>query len=88
MSETGTIAVAGAGLMGQGIAVTFALAGHDVRFYDTPERIGASAQAIRERLASAEAVRGGDGESGRVTAAESLRELVDGVDLVVEAVPA
>ena len=54
MAETYTIAVLGAGLMGHGIALTFARAGHAVRVHDP---FPASLDALHKRVrASLEAM--------------------------------
>ena len=78
------IAVAGAGLMGHGIAQVFALAGHDVTIYDSFEQTLATAKdRIRANLKDL-----GDDENAaeRVTPVADLGKAVRDADYVVEAV--
>ncbi|MEM6464384.1 MAG: 3-hydroxyacyl-CoA dehydrogenase family protein [Pseudomonadota bacterium] len=89
MADLSNISVIGAGLMGHGIAVTFARAGHRVKVFDTvPE----SLTSLHER-ASASLDGLGLGIEGReaalelITPAANLAECVDGADLVIEAAP-
>ncbi len=89
MTDTQIIAVLGAGLMGHGIALTFAKAGHDVRVYDP---FPAGLEVLHDRvLASLEAM--GDARSeidetlSRITAKAGLPACVAGADFVFEAAP-
>lgn len=83
------VAVIGAGLMGHGIALTFARAGHEVAVTDpVPEARAALPARVRESLAllgaeeaEAEAV------LARVAVAPTIPEAVAGAGLVVEAAP-
>ena len=78
------IAVAGAGLMGHGIAQVFALAGHDVTIYDT---VPASLDSAKARiLANLKDL--GDDQTAveRVRPCGELAEAVRKADYVVEAV--
>ncbi|MEM9428933.1 MAG: 3-hydroxyacyl-CoA dehydrogenase family protein [Pseudomonadota bacterium] len=81
------IAVIGAGLMGHGIALTFARSGHTVRVSDPmPEARAALPARISESLT----LMGADGTAetlARVTATETLAEAVSEADLVIEAAP-
>ncbi|MEU3721260.1 3-hydroxyacyl-CoA dehydrogenase [Streptomyces sp. NPDC031705] len=86
-----TVAVIGAGTMGQGIAQVALLAGHRVRLYDSaPERAGEAVQAVagrverlvaKGRLDRAEA----DDAVRRLDAAETLTGLASAA-LVIEAI--
>lgn len=90
--STRTVGVIGGGLMGAGIAVQFALAGHEVRLLESsPERrraIPSVIDGIMQELRIAGALRAED-----ATAATSLIPLVDGLpafastSLVIEAIP-
>lgn len=51
MSDRAIIAAAGAGRMGRGIAVTFAMAGHEVRLFDLKQRSAADFSSLREAVA-------------------------------------
>jgi 3-hydroxybutyryl-CoA dehydrogenase len=53
MSEFATIAAAGAGRMGQGMAVAFALAGHPVLLIDLKTRSAEDFSAMRDRVTAA-----------------------------------
>ncbi|MBW7915962.1 MAG: 3-hydroxyacyl-CoA dehydrogenase family protein [Trueperaceae bacterium] len=76
-----TVAVAGAGTMGSGIATMLLVAGHAVRLFDTSD---AALAAARERAhkRAAEAV-----AAGRLTTTTDLATAVTGADFVIEAVP-
>ena len=92
VDEIGRIGVVGAGLMGHGIALQFALGGYDVRLNDlSEERLAAAVGNVRTTLAmladmglvdSADAERAPD----RISTSASLEEAVSEVDFVVEAV--
>ncbi len=86
------IAVIGAGLMGHGIALEFAVAGHPVRVFDSdgatlatlPDRARRSAQLLVEagRLRAQDVA----AAVGRIEPARSLQAAVRDADVVVEAV--
>ncbi|WP_158889844.1 3-hydroxyacyl-CoA dehydrogenase family protein [Amycolatopsis anabasis] len=80
--RVGSVAVLGAGTMGQGIAVAAAAAGKAVRVYDREDVIPVALQAIARRFTAAAGRAPGDS----VTAAGTLAEAVSGTDLVIEAV--
>ena len=90
--STRTVGVIGGGLMGAGIAVQFALAGHEVRLLESsPERrraIPDVIDGIMQELRIAGALRNED-----ATAATNLIQLVEGwpafaaTSLVIEAIP-
>ena len=90
--EIGCIGVVGAGLMGHGIALQFALGGYDVRLNDVSEdRLEAALDNVRATLVmleemnlvnAADAGRAPD----RISTSTSLEEAVSEVDFVVEAV--
>ena len=90
--EIQRIGVVGAGLMGHGIALQFALGGYDVRLNDlSEERLEAALDNVRATLAmlgemglvdSADAGRA----PARISTSASLEESVSEVDFVVEAV--
>lgn len=84
-----TIAVIGAGLMGHGIALTFARSGRTVMVHD-PD--AASRDSLAERVRASMAALGCDaGETeaalARITATGDLAEAVADTDLVMEAAP-
>lgn len=88
-----TIAVVGAGTMGQGIAHVAALAGYRVRLYDAVDgALRAAREGIRRRLDSA-VEKGkvtreqGEAAIARIEPASSLEAAVRDADLVIEAVP-
>src|SRR5215475_11972838 len=66
------VAVVGAGTMGSGIGLSFALAGCEVRMMSRRE---SSLAAARQRIVG-----------GRVTFTTSLEEAVAGADLVIETI--
>ena len=81
------IAVIGAGLMGHGIALTMARAGHDVIVQDP---VPAARDALRLRVAeSLGAVGESDPDSvlNRIDVAEAIGNAVSDVDMVFEAAP-
>ncbi|MEH6726768.1 MAG: 3-hydroxyacyl-CoA dehydrogenase NAD-binding domain-containing protein [Hyphomicrobiales bacterium] len=91
MSSTGlhTIAIIGAGLMGHGIALTFARAGYNVRVYDP---VADSLETLTSRISASLIALGLDadnvpGITTRVTACHELSDAVGDADLVVEAAP-
>ncbi len=78
------IAVVGAGLMGNGIAQVFALAGHEVTITDT---VAANLDAVKTRIAANLKDLGDDeGAVTRVTPVADLAACVRDADFVVEAV--
>jgi 3-hydroxybutyryl-CoA dehydrogenase len=85
------IAVVGAGLMGHGIALEFALAGYDVRLHDrSDELLSRATVTIRSSLALLEAhglTTREKAEAGvsRIRLGTSLADLVADADLVIEA---
>ncbi|MFD0267174.1 3-hydroxyacyl-CoA dehydrogenase [Streptomyces sp. NPDC127106] len=86
-----TVAVVGAGTMGQGIAQVALLAGHQVLLYDINAALAADGVAIVqdrvERMAAKGRLEPAEAEAanGRILAASDLSELAD-VALVVEAI--
>jgi len=87
------IGVVGAGTMGHGIAETFALAGYDVKLYDTDEQALAKAKALigeelallaAEEFIAADAV---EPTLARITLCTDLRETAADRDYVIEAAP-
>jgi 3-hydroxybutyryl-CoA dehydrogenase len=86
-----TVAIIGAGTMGNGIAQTFAMAGHQVLLVDTTDAaLERATQAIRsslDRLVKKEvlAVADRDAALSRVRVSRSVRDAA-GADLAVEAV--
>jgi 3-hydroxybutyryl-CoA dehydrogenase len=90
--STGLVGIVGGGLMGAGIAVKFALAGHDVQVLETsPERraaIPAVVAGILAELREAGAVdsAAAAAASTRITLVAGLPALA-GASLVVEAIP-
>ncbi|MEL6564970.1 MAG: 3-hydroxyacyl-CoA dehydrogenase NAD-binding domain-containing protein [Pseudomonadota bacterium] len=83
------IAVIGAGLMGHGIALTFARAGHSVALTDPVDDMRATA---RDRIAQSLALLGAqqgdiDAAIGNVRVTASLAEAVGDADVVFEAAP-
>lgn len=89
-----TVAVVGAGTMGQGIAQVALLAGHPVRLYDAvPERAAEAVAAVTgrvERLCEKGRLdrAGADAAIGRIGSAATLAELTElgGPALVIEAI--
>lgn len=93
MSEIGNVAVIGAGTMGAQIATLTALSGRNVKLWDASERaleagMTRAEQDIFPNLGVARSVSAAALGSalGRLTAAGSLQEAVDGADMVIEAV--
>ena len=89
MTEKRTIAVIGAGLMGHGIALTFARAGHAVSITDP---ITAARESVKERIAnSLDLVGASSAEIANylqlVTVCENTAQAVAGADIVFEAAP-
>lgn len=89
MADLSKITVLGAGLMGHGIALTFARAGHSVRVYDP---FGESLATLHERVrASLEVLGCVADEAGaalaRITAVADLAESVGDAEVVFEAAP-
>lgn len=89
MAQTYTIAVLGAGLMGHGIALTFARAGHAVRVHDP---FPASLDVLHARVrASLEAMAVPDPEIAgtleRISTQSNLPDTVAQADFVFEAAP-
>jgi 3-hydroxybutyryl-CoA dehydrogenase len=93
MSQIGKVAVVGAGTMGAQIASLTALSGYSVSLWDAIDTALASGMDRAEReifpnLGQSRGLDATETASGlaRLTAAGSMREAVDGADLVVEAV--
>lgn len=89
MSDPLSIAVVGAGLMGHGIALTMAHAGHQVRLSDPQPDSLASASA---RILTSLTILGTSSEMaqatlGRITLTAKLSEAVRDADIVFEAAP-
>ena len=83
MAGKARIGIVGAGLMGHGIAMVFALAGHEVAVYDAAP---AALASLRERVEKNLADLGHDpAVAARVAPADTLAEAVGGADVVVEA---
>lgn len=86
------VAVVGAGLMGHGIALVWAMGGHTVRLTDTNMGTLARSEALMEKALATLAEAGldrGFGQSGlaqAVTRHPTLAECVEGAELVIEAV--
>lgn len=81
-AETGTVAIIGAGTLGQYIGFVFAQAAHPVRIYDIDARMAADAvNAIHARMAQSSGHDDAD-----VTAVRSLEDAVANVTLVIEAI--
>ena len=89
----GKVAVIGAGTMGRGIAQVSALAGHETGLYDVDRRQLARALARIEATLDKGvqlgkvAAAGRDEALQRLSGTAGLNEVVDGADLVIEAVP-
>ncbi|WP_298986433.1 3-hydroxyacyl-CoA dehydrogenase family protein [uncultured Roseibium sp.] len=89
MAQSFIIAVLGAGLMGHGIALTFARAGHKVNVFDAfqasldalPERVSKSLGAMGVKDAEIAEVQ------GRITAGKEMSTCVREADFVFEAAP-
>lgn len=88
------IAIVGAGLMGHGLALVFALGGYRVRLTDNDPATLAGSMALMEKAAATLVATGEADPSwtpGRlaeaVTRHESLAETVQGSGLIIEAVP-
>jgi 3-hydroxybutyryl-CoA dehydrogenase len=85
MSDTHTIGVIGAGLMGHGIAYLLAAAGHTVRVYDPSADWRAS---LPQRLESARALLDSDQALlGRISAHDQMAAAMRDVSFVFEAAP-
>ncbi len=85
MSEKPAIAVIGAGLMGAGIALVFAAAGHRVALFDAME--GARATALPRIWDNLVAIGLDPAASDAVTLQDRLDTAVAGADFVIEAAP-
>ena len=89
----GRVAVVGAGTMGRGIAQVAALAGHDAALFDVDaaqiERALAAIGAALDKGVRLGKVAAADRDAAvaRLAPAGTLREAVEGADLVIEAVP-
>jgi 3-hydroxybutyryl-CoA dehydrogenase len=85
-----TVAVVGAGLMGHGIGVDFAVSGLDVTLYDADEDVladsGSQVRSALETLERNGRIEDVESVSDRVSWNDSLPAAVAGADLVVEAV--
>ena len=89
MSDIKHIAVLGAGLMGHGIALTFARAGHQVKVYDAfPAGLETLAARVRDSL-NALGVEGADVDDAlaRISTEPDLALCVADADFVFEAAP-
>ena len=89
VSDLADISVLGAGLMGHGIALTFARAGHTVRVFDAFEAsLDALPNRVKDSLASL-GVEGADTDAvlARISAHSSLADCVAECDVVFEAAP-
>ncbi|MHA7774810.1 3-hydroxyacyl-CoA dehydrogenase family protein [Roseibium sp. M-1] len=89
MADTQIIAVLGAGLMGHGIALTFARAGHKVRVYDP---YPAGLEILQDRVRSSLEAMGVTGPAieetlARIATEPKLSRAVAGTDIVFEAAP-
>lgn len=89
MGQGQQIAVIGAGLMGHGIALTLARAGHDVAITDPSEEMLSSApDRIAESLKALGADEGDVAETlMRVTLSRGTADAVEGAAFVFEAAP-
>ncbi|MFD8026330.1 3-hydroxyacyl-CoA dehydrogenase family protein, partial [Streptomyces lavendulae] len=91
IERSGTVAVIGAGTMGQGIAQVALLAGHRVLIHDIDHDLAAAGAAlVRERVERMAAKgrldrAGAEDAIGRIAAADGLAALADAA-LVIEAV--
>ncbi len=82
------IAVIGAGLMGHGIALTFARSGHPVAVSDpSPEARGSLLDRVFESLDLVGAPIKSDEVLGQITVHETLANAVSGAQFVIEAAP-
>lgn len=89
MEDTHIIAVVGAGLMGHGIALTFARAGHDVRVFDP---IPESLETLKGRVSASLTALGADAAETQsavelVQPCNTFAETLLGANVLVEAVP-
>lgn len=89
MTQKRTIAVIGAGLMGHGIALTFARAGHAVSITDP---FAAARESVKERIASSLGLVGASSAEiatylQLVTVRENTAQAVAGAEIVFEAAP-
>lgn len=89
MAKSLNIAVLGAGLMGHGIALTYARAGHGVRVYDP---VSAGLDALHSRVAASLEAMGAepreiDETVSRIAPDPQIATCVGGVDFVFEAAP-
>ena len=86
------VSVIGAGLMGHGIAIEFALAGYDVRLHSSSEHSLDQARGMigesLERLRDLGGVSGQQAESvpARIRMSTDLVEMVEDADLVIESI--
>jgi 3-hydroxybutyryl-CoA dehydrogenase len=89
----GRILVVGAGIMGSGIAVQCALAGHEVVLEDVSEELARKGLANGLRALERHAERSGvdrtrvEAAKGRITPLAGLVRLPEGIELVIEAAP-
>ena len=86
------VSIIGAGLMGHGIAIEFALAGYDVRLHSRSEQSldrgrGMIADSL-ERLRDLGSISGQQAESApaRIRMSTNLAEMVEDADLVIESI--
>ena len=89
MTDPRNISVLGAGLMGHGIALTFARAGHNVSVYDA---FPAGLETLHERVRASLAALGVEGPDAdealsRISTDDELAECVSEADYVFEAAP-
>jgi 3-hydroxybutyryl-CoA dehydrogenase len=89
MSDARNISVIGAGLMGHGIALTFARAGHRVHVFDP---VRESLASLHDRIAASLEAIGADAMEtdatlGRIEIADSLHVCVRDAEFITEAAP-
>ncbi|MCR9139416.1 MAG: 3-hydroxyacyl-CoA dehydrogenase family protein [Alphaproteobacteria bacterium] len=89
MSDRRNISIIGAGLMGHGIAIVFARAGHAVTVHDPDSQ---ALQTLRDRAAASLSAWGVDGDElapilERIAPAETLETGVSNAEIVIEAAP-
>lgn len=80
------VAIVGAGIIGQGWAVSFLQHGWSVAFYDTAAGAASKAAGLAREAVTALSANGAT-DSGHVRAFTNLGDAVADVDLIIEAVP-